>query len=126
MEMKLFGFKFRLEVVIVSMIIGGMIFSNTMCGCITREGMDTLGKLGSEMKYRMSEGVHNQHFPMKNLDPAEVALSPSVPLPEGQLFFFSQNKFNPKCKSMYSGNGGNACMTKEQVDFIAKRGGNKF
>lgn len=49
-----------------------------------------------------------------------------VPLPEGQMFMFADNKFKPECcPSTYSSSTGCACITQEQVDYINQRGGNR-
>lgn len=48
-----------------------------------------------------------------------------VPLPEGQLFFFANNKFNGECcPSQYSSSTGCACITNKQADYLLSRGGN--
>lgn len=48
-----------------------------------------------------------------------------VPLPAGEMFFFSGNKFAPQCRSSYSSSTGQACLSKEQIDYLNQRGGNR-
>ena len=48
-----------------------------------------------------------------------------VPLPAGEMFFFAQNKFSPQCRSSYSSSTGQACLSKEQIDYLNMRGGNR-
>jgi hypothetical protein len=49
-----------------------------------------------------------------------------VPLPEGELFFFADNKFKPECcPSTYSDSMGCACLSQDQVTYINQRGGNR-
>jgi hypothetical protein len=49
-----------------------------------------------------------------------------VPLPEGELFFFADNKFKPECcPSTYSDSTGCACLSQDQVTYINERGGNR-
>jgi hypothetical protein len=49
-----------------------------------------------------------------------------VPLPEGELFFFANNKFKPECcPGPYSTSTGCACMSKEQINYLNTRGGNR-
>ena len=49
-----------------------------------------------------------------------------VPLPEGELFFFANNKFTPECcPSTYSDSMGCACLSQAQVDYLNQRGGNR-
>lgn len=50
----------------------------------------------------------------------------SMPLPEGQMYMFADNKFKPECcPSTYTSSTGCACITQEQVDYINQRGGNR-
>ena len=44
-----------------------------------------------------------------------------------QLFMYANNDFKPECckTSTVSGSTGCACETQEQIDYIARRGGNK-
>jgi hypothetical protein len=49
-----------------------------------------------------------------------------VPLPEGELVIFAQNKFKPECcPSPYSSSTGCACITPEQINYLNTRGGNR-
>ena len=49
-----------------------------------------------------------------------------VPLPEGELVIFAQNKFKPECcPSPYSSSTGCACITPEQYNYLNTRGGNR-
>ena len=50
---------------------------------------------------------------------------PPIPLPEDQLFFFKDTKFNPSCcPSTYTSSIGCACMSKKQFQYLTQRGGN--
>lgn len=122
MELKLLGFKFRVEIVIISMMVGALIFSQLLCNCVTKEG---LNNIGSTIDYVMNKGVHDNKY-SKITRPYEMAMGPTVPLPEGQLFMFSNNNFHPDCCSYsnVSGTGGCACITKEQNDYVRNRGNN--
>lgn len=49
-----------------------------------------------------------------------------VPLPDGELVIFAQNKFKPECcPSPYSNSTGCACITPEQINYLNTRGGNR-
>ena len=49
----------------------------------------------------------------------------TVPLPEGQLFFFKDTKFDSSCcPSTYTSSKGCACMSKKQFQYLTMRGGN--
>lgn len=125
MQIKLFGFKieFRLHVVLICLALGAVIGSELLCNTITREGMNVAG---SALDYAMSNGVHEERRKvLTNLDNTYEKVQ--VPLPEGQLFFYANNKFSTDkecCASGVSGTGGCACVTKEQRDFISHHGGN--
>ena len=127
MEIKILGFKARVEVIVISMIIGCILGCHLVCGCVTREGMQVAG---SALGYNMAKGVHNEKYEQRH-DAMEVngggKLGPQVPLPEGQLFFWANNEFSGKCceDSSVSGGNGCACITKEQQCYLNSRGGNR-
>ena len=127
MIVKVLGMKLRVEVVVISMIVGAILCCHLVCGCASREGMATAG---AALDYVMNKGVHNDKYDSK-YDQVEVntgaKLSPQVPLPEGQLFMWANNEFSGKCcaTSNVSGGGGCACITKEQGDYLNARGGNR-
>ena len=110
MQIKLFGFKieFRIHVILICLAFGAVIGAELFCNTITREGMSVIG---STLDYAMSNGVHEERRKLKaNLDDTYEKVQ--VPLPEGQLFFFANNKFSTDpecCKSGVSGTGGCAC-----------------
>ena len=128
MFIKLFGMKLRVECIVISMIIGAILGCHLLCGCATKEGMDVAG---AALGYKMSQGVHMDKYE-KKVNMAEMngggsRLSPKVPLPEGQLFFYANNDFSGKCceTSNVSGTSGCACISKEQYDYLNSRGGNR-
>ena len=137
MEFKLCGLTMRVEVVLVCLILGAILGGHLFCSCSRVgliEGMQTIGasidyKMGSDvsnswttkavqyadkMGYADSKTKHSQHQ------------GTAVPLPEGQMYMFADNKFKPECcPSTYSSSTGCACMTHEQVSYINERGGNR-
>ena len=123
MQIKFLGIKWRVECIVVSMIIGVIIGYHLLRGCSCCEGM-------SSMDYAMNNGVHNDTYENK-FNQFEVnqqgSLPAKAPMNEGQLFMWANNEFNAKCceSSNVSGNGGCACITKEQADFLISRGGNR-
>ena len=127
MEIKVLGMKLRVECILISMIIGALLGCHWLCGCATREGMQTAG---SAIDYVMNNGVHNDKYDNKHSQ-VEVnggsKLSPQVPLPEGQLFMWANNEFSGKCcdTSNVSGSNGCACITKEQACYLNARGVNR-
>ena len=86
------------------------------------------------INYNMQSGVPNdfQQFEKSTWGPSEwyKALEGNVggpvPLPEGELSFFSKNKFDPSCcPSTYSSSLGCACESVEQAQYLNQRGGNR-
>jgi len=135
MEVKLFGFKFRPIVVVLCMLVGMIIGSFALCSCakITlRQVKEGFVEMGASTLYNMSAGVPGSYGTRKlssisqHLDTYK---GPQLPLPPGQLFFFADNEFKPECCvppfSNVSSADGCACVTKEQVDYINARGGNR-
>jgi hypothetical protein len=133
MKINILGMKTSLECIVISMIIGAILCCSLLCGASrvsAREGMQILG---SNVDYVMGKGVPGNQW-TKN-PPAmqakyETNQGPEVPLPEGQMFFLANNAFKPECCSpasplAYSSSTGCACVTKEQIDYINKRGGNR-
>lgn len=135
MEIKLFGLKFRPIIVLLSGIVGMLIGVFVLCSCskVTakdiKEGFESLG---APTSYNMNNGVpgYNTQKNLQNIAPAlNTNKGPKLPLPPGQLFFFADNEFKPECCSPPFSNvssaDGCACVTKEQVDYINARGGNR-
>jgi hypothetical protein len=128
-KFKLLGFpiQFRLEVVVAAILLGMFIQANTTYNCLTQEGM---AAGGAALNYAMGKGVpgqNNNDGPQLANNPAEMIEKVQVPLPPGQLFMYANNDFKPECckNSTISGSTGCACETQEQIDYIARRGGNK-
>jgi len=104
-----------------------------LCGASrvgAKEGMEILG---ANVDYVMGKGVPGNKWtknPPAMQTSYETNQGPKVPLAEGQLFFLANNAFKPECCTpasplAYSSSTGCACVTKEQIDYINKRGGNR-
>tara|TARA_B100000795_G_C22806455_1_gene445224 strand:+ start:177 stop:602 length:426 start_codon:yes stop_codon:yes gene_type:complete len=135
MEMKLFGFKFRPFIVVSCIIIGAIIGCFVICSCskITlKDVKEGFTDFGASTGYNMSDGVKGS-FGNRKLPGAapnlEANMGPKLPLAPGEMFFFADNEFKPECCvppfSSVSSADGCACVTKEQVDYINMRGGNR-
>jgi hypothetical protein len=71
------------------------------------------------IKYSKGMGTEDR------LNSLQYNSGPPIPLPEGQLFFFKDTKFNPSCcPSTYTSSIGCACMSKKQFQYLTQRGGN--
>ncbi len=135
MEMKLLGIKFRPMVVALCLLVGIMIGAFALCSCAKvtlKEVKEGFESMGAPTNYSMGKGVKgsygSSHLPSiaQHLD---NNMSGKLPLPPGELFFFADNEFKPECCvppfSSVSSADGCACVTKEQVDYINARGGNR-
>jgi len=96
---------------------------------VTKEGFE----LGSSLSYHMGDGVPtswenkpNSSKPYNILASFEDNVGGPVPLPEGELLIFKDNKFDPKCcPSFYSNSLGCVCAAPEQMNYLNQRGGNR-
>jgi len=139
MQVKILGMTCRVEIIVISVIVGMILGGHVLCSCVTPEVKKKVkesfvsGELGSApLKYKMGQGVKSswdsKHIPSIAQD-LSTHMGPTVPLPAGQMFFFANNTFSPDCcvppQSGVSNGDGCACVTKEQVDYISSRGGNR-
>ncbi len=70
---------------------------------------------------RYSKGMGNEN----HLDSYQYNSGPPIPLPEGEMFFFKDTKFDSSCcPSTYTSSMGCACMSKKQFQYLTMRGGN--
>lgn len=132
MNIKLYGFNLRLEIIVLSILIWGIIASTSFCSCAggVREGFRVgTNIVGSVLDYSMGDGVNASYIKEDNTDynKAETNVKGlGVPLPEGKLTLFGENEMNPNCcPSSYSSSKGCVCMTSEQINYLNKRGGNR-
>jgi len=134
MEFSILGHKMRVEVVVLSMILGVFIGMNVFCSCAggVKEGFQAGTELvGAALSYSMGDGVrsswemkqNNYVSPYQHL---EGNTAGKVPLAEGQLFMFDENKIKPECcPSAYSSSTGCVCASPEQMKYLNQRGGNR-
>ena len=139
MEIVFLGQKFRLEIIILSMILGAFIAINMWCSCAggVMEGFNAgVMLIGAGLDYTIGNGV-NSSFDASHKDAIkgnynswyshlDANKGSSVPLEEGQLYMFDKNKFDPECcPSAYSNSSGCACLSPEQSKYLNERGGNR-
>ena len=160
MEIKIFGYEVRIEVIIACVIIGMVMGLVMFCDCFQYsliEGMATkkhsagAAAAAGVPKKNVKEGFKNLNNNDLHIDDSYTMgwvqtakryasgmgnenrlnsykdnVGTPVPLPEGELFFFADNKFKPECcPSTYSDSMGCACLSQPQVDYINQRGGNR-
>ena len=148
MQIKLLGLACRVEIIVISIIVGILLGTHLFCSCakVSAKQMtkEIVNKVKGTMKegfnlanaaptnYKMGAGVKDSYDSNRlasisqNLD---THIGPKVPLPAGQMFFFANNTFSPDCcvppQSGVSNGDGCACVTQEQVNYISSRGGNR-
>ena len=138
MEFKVLGFHLNLLVVVACVLLGMFLSCHVLWSCVhtttakkkVKEGLEVMG---SALGYNMSSGVKGSwgsgHHTNSIAQQLNTHQGPKVPLAPGQLFFFADNDFSPACCvppfSGVSSSDGCACVTKEQVDYINMRGGNR-
>lgn len=128
MEYKLFGVKFRVEIVIISLIIGMVMGGHLLCSCsrITfEEGFD----IGSDMLGILSDKLENGNKKVMYSTTDKALIEPS----EGSdlnskaisMDFFENAEFTPEaCPNTYSSSTGCATFGPKQIFALATRGGN--
>ena len=122
MKLKLFGNKVRLEIIILCVLLGIVIGTSLLCSCsCSKENFHNAAPIGGGLnQYDFSKhGVeHNK---------GNVQSQPANPMMPGQKYFWANNKFTPECcdYSTVSGTNGCACVTDEQMKYLASRGGNR-
>lgn len=138
MDIKLFGKTIRLEIILLCIILGYLIFGHTLCSCSKislKEGFQMFS--GSPLDWKMGSDVpgslensRNQLTPVDNIYQGlegNSATNPNDAVNSGMMDIFGDTTFSPTCckYSAYSNSLGCACETVEQAEFLNSRGGNK-
>jgi hypothetical protein len=138
MEISILGHKMRLELILVCLLVGGFIGVNMFCSCAggVKEGFQAGTQLvGSTLSYTMGTGVKGS---WETEDSASSGYNSwfqglegntqgdHVPLAEGQLAMFPNNRSGPDCcPATYTNSVGCVCATPEQMKYLNERGGNR-
>jgi len=128
MEVKLFGYTMRLELMILCIIIGAFMGANMLCSCAggIREGFAAGTQMvGAALDYSMGGGSSdNSNSWYSSFEGNTQGLEP--PLSEGELDIFADNKSDPSCcPATYTTSTGCVCATPEQMKYLNQRGGNR-
>ena len=125
----------RLELLIVCVLLVWFISANSFCSCAggVKEGFNAaLDLTGAALDYSMGKGVKGSWDKARaNIAPQvnaqlEGNVGGPVPLPEGELFIFRENKSDPNCcPAAYSSSTGCICASPEQMNYLNERGGNR-
>jgi hypothetical protein len=135
MEFTILGQKFRLEIVILCILVIWFISANVFCSCAggVKEGFNSaLDLTGAALDYTMGTGIKGSwDKPRQDIEPnknqqLEGNVGGPVPLPEGELFIWRENKSDPNCcPAAYSTSTGCICSSPEQMNYLNERGGNR-
>ena len=132
MDIKIMGYKMKLELIILCMVIGAFIGANMLCSCMGGV-KETFTLLGAELDYQLGKGIKSS-WENKNINDSSSGIYHSlenniggeIPLPDSEMLMFSENKFTPECcPSVYSNSSGCVCATPEQMKYLNQRGGNR-
>ena len=129
--MKLFGKPIRIELIVIMGLIIYVMSGFMVCSCsrvTAKEGFALLS--GSSLEDPvMGAEVRNSATNPAPRDAGRTHadnIGRPVPPPEGTLDMLNGQEFSPDCcSSPYSSSGGCACFSKDQVDFLNHRGGNR-
>jgi hypothetical protein len=135
MEIKILGMKVNLlNLAMCALVV--MVVHTIVLGSCSRlslaEIKEGMANMGAPMMHKMGEGVKGAYDTKKMEHKAanlEAHKGPVAPLEAGHMHLFAKNEFKPECcvpmSSNASSSDGCACITKEQVDYINMRGGNR-
>ena len=134
----IFGIVIHFQTVLISLVLFALLGCHLICGCSRisfQEGLVMINKKlsdkGAGLDYKMGSDIDSSWSDGKGGSGAPIYMekdfeSTPIPLPEGQLDFFNGTKFKPECcPSTVSTSTGCACLSKEQRDHLATRGGNR-
>jgi len=151
MNISVFGFTFRLEILIIIFLLWWIMWGHVICSCSRGNSLleDFSGMNKQIFDYTVknyNEGFNllgNRDSPNtsswftpnltytkgKKPDAAVQAIfdrkQQQLPLPEGQMDFLASVPFKPECcPNTYSNSSGCACMTAKDYNYLINRGGN--
>ena len=141
MEFKLLGQVFRLEIVLLCLILGTLVFMVTTCSCFkmsaietfenVQEGLSNMAPLNDQIMADSSNSWANKAKDYAGgmgyesvLESQKNHVGTAVPL-EDTMLIFKDNKFKPECcPGIFSNGAGCACLSKDQMNHLFQRGGN--
>jgi hypothetical protein len=144
MQLELLGFKFRVEVVILCLIVGAILGCHVFCSCVKVSAKEGMQVMGAVLNYTMGEGVANSWDTREQKKGSSAnwrsqdhdSYASKMVTPNESMNFFADTQFEPKCcGSSYSANGGLtsqgvtsggcACLNTKQMNYLNTRGGNR-
>ena len=136
-NMKLFGRPIRIEVVVISMILGAILNCYLFGSCCHTSPFEAFSlkkhvqwkNVRGEKAGGNADGICSAHGSF--CSPSVSTIKEDTAETSGskfsdKMFFFHDNEFTPECcGSEFSNSQGCACLTQEQKNFINRRGGNR-
>lgn len=135
MNIKILGKVFRLEILLLSLILGTLVFMITTCSCCKMPFTEALTNMASLDDQMMSDESNSWANKAKEyagnmgyesiLDAKKNYVGTPVPLND-TMVIFKDNKFKPECcPSTYTTSTGCACISTDQTQYLNQRGGNR-
>jgi hypothetical protein len=154
MEISIGSYSFRLEILLLIVVVFWIMFGHVLCGCSRVglvEGLTVAKKIKESFVGSNNMGSGPEFAEAQNsgyiMNPSTWSMptltySPGttpdagvkaiwdrpkqpIPLPKDELDMFATTDFKPECcPNAYSNSSGCACMTVDQSNFLHQRGGN--
>jgi hypothetical protein len=137
MELKIFGYQLRVELIIIGLLVWALLSGHLLCSCSKISAQEGMAVMGAALDWTMGSDISTSWTTRADAYAKSMGYSTTqskwsqykgtpVPLPEGEMYMFADNEFKPECcPSTYSSSTGCACITQEQVNYINQRGGNR-
>jgi len=134
MEIKILGYKLRVEIILLFVVAWLIMSSHVFCSCSKYTFTEGMSLMGSELSYKMGTGVKNSWDTREQNKGSSIetrsqdhdAYNSQMVGPDQNLAFFAETEFSPDCcGATHSSSGGCACMNKQQLTYINQRGGNR-
>ena len=135
MNIKIFGMRARLELVVLILMLGLYLGSTLLCNCMRYEGMSNLGSSGIS-RFPVDNSALEGSYMASNksggcayddiLGKLKGNTGLDVPLSNDQLLIFGGSVSKPECcPATYSTSTGCICETDDQSRYLNMRGGNR-
>jgi hypothetical protein len=145
MEISIGSYKFRLEILILIVVVFWIMFGHMLCSCcrinLFKEGFVGSNNTASGPEFagaKTPDWIMNPStwsMPTLTYSPGTTPSAgvkaiwdrpkQPIPLPEGELDMFATTPFKPECcPNTYSSSMGCACMDLKSFNYLKQRGGN--
>ena len=143
MEISIGSYKFRLEILILIVVVFWIMFGHILCSCclFRIEGFSGANKssMGPQFGTAKIPGYimnpSTWSMPTLTYSPGTTQSTgvnsilnrpkQPIPLPKDELDMFATTEFKPECcPNAYSNSSGCACMTGDQYNYLIQRGKN--